>query len=135
MVIIDEIEITIKIFASVSSTYDFVLAVLRDEKEKRIQRGCEDSSGGSKEEEIMEQCKLDSTVLENYLSALAELRLLMVEEKDETFYRTTEKGLDFLRIYHRLRWLLWGKDNDFLLMRLLGQLGKVKKDVHPFYVS
>ena len=90
---------------------------------------------GSKEEEIMEQCKLDSTVLENYLSALAELRLLIVEEKDKTFYRTTEKGLDFLRIYHRLRWLLWGKDNDFLLMRLLGQLGKVKKDVHPFYVS
>ena len=80
----------------------------------------------------MEQCKLDSTDLENYLSALAELRLLTVEEKSETFYRTTEKGLDFLRIYHRLRWLLWGSDNDFLLMRLLGQL---RKKVHPFYVS
>ncbi len=87
---------------------------------------------GSKEEEIMEQCKLDSTVLENYLSALAELRLLMVENKGEMFYRTTQKGLDFLRTYHRLRWLLWGKDNDFLLMRLLGQL---EKKVHPFYVS
>jgi len=80
----------------------------------------------------MEQCKLDSTDLENYLSALAELELLTVEEKSETFYRTTEKGLDFLRIYHRLRWLLWGSDNDFLLMRLLGQL---RKKVHPFYVS
>ena len=45
-VIIDEIEITIKIFAGVSSTYGFALAVLRDEKEKRIQRSCEDSSGG-----------------------------------------------------------------------------------------
>jgi len=90
---------------------------------------------GSKEEEIMEQCKLDSMVLENYLSALAELRLLRVEEKGKTFYRTTEKGLDFLRIYHRLRWLLWGSDNDFLLMRLLGQVGKVRKDAHPFYVS
>ena len=45
-VIIDEIEITIKIFAGVSSTYDFVMAVLRDESQKRIQRGCEDSSGG-----------------------------------------------------------------------------------------
>ncbi len=87
---------------------------------------------GSKEEEIMERCKLDSTVLENYLSALAELRLLVVEKKGETFYRTTEKGLDFLRIYHRLRWLLWGKDNDFMLVRLLGQL---RKKVHPFYVS
>ena len=88
---------------------------------------------GSNESEIMEKCKLDSTVLENYLSALAELSLLMVEENGENFYRTTEKGLDFLRIYHRLRWLLWGSDNDFLLMRLLGQLEK--KSVHPFYVS
>ena len=87
---------------------------------------------GSREEEILEQCKLDSGVLENYLSALAELRLLMVEDKGETFYRTTEKGLELLRIYHRLRWLLWGRDNDFLLMRLLGQL---KKKIHPFYVS
>ena len=90
---------------------------------------------GSKEEEIIEQCKLDSTVLENYLSALAELRLLEVEHGDETFYRTTEKGLEFLRIYYRLRWLLWGRDNDFLLMRILGQLDRVKRDVHPFYVS
>ena len=46
LVIIDAIEITIKIFAGLSSTYDFALAVLRDEREKRIQRGCEDSSGG-----------------------------------------------------------------------------------------
>jgi predicted transcriptional regulator len=87
---------------------------------------------GSKEEEIMEQCKLDSMALENYLSALAELRLVMVEKKGETFYRTTEKGLEFLRTYHRLRWLLWGSDNDFLLVRLLGQL---RKKVHPYYVS
>ena len=90
---------------------------------------------GSKEEEIMEQCKLNSMVLGNYLSALAELRLLIVEDKGENFYRTTKKGLELLHIYHRLRWLLWGKDNDFLLMRLLGQLGKVKKDMPPFYVS
>jgi len=87
---------------------------------------------GSKEEELMEQCRLDSIVLESYLSALTELRLLTVEKKSETLYRTTEKGLDFLRIYFRLRWLLWGRDNDFLLMRLLGQL---EKKVHPFYVS
>jgi len=87
---------------------------------------------GSKEEEIMEQCKLDSMALENYLSALAELRLLVVEKKSGTFYRTTEKGLEFLRVYHRLRWLLWGSDNDFLLVRLLGQL---RKKVNPYYVS
>lgn len=87
---------------------------------------------GSKEEEILERCKLDSKLLENYLSALAELRLLMVVDKGEIFYRTTEEGLEFLRIFHRLRWLLWGRDNDFLLMRLLVQL---RDKVHPFYVS
>ena len=90
---------------------------------------------GSKEEEIMDRCKLNRTVLENYLSALAELKLLRAEGEDETFYRTTEKGLELLRIYHRLRWLLWGRDNDFLLMRILGQMDRVKRDVHPFYVS
>ncbi len=87
---------------------------------------------GSSESEIMEQCKLESAVMGNYLSALAELRMLMVEKKSETLYRTTEKGLDFLRTYHRLRWLLWGGDNDFLLMRLLV---KLRKKVNPFYVS
>jgi len=93
---------------------------------------------GSKEEEIMDRCKLNRTVLENYLLALAELELVRVEGESETFYRTTEKGIELLRIYHRLKWLLWGRDNDFLLMRILGQVSKVKKvrkDVHPFYVS
>jgi predicted transcriptional regulator len=90
---------------------------------------------GSKEEEIMDRCKLSRMVLENYLSALEELKLLRVEGKSENFYRTTEKGIELLRIYHRLRWLLWGRDNDFLLMRILGQLDRVKRDVHPFYVS
>ncbi len=90
---------------------------------------------GSKEDEIMDQCKLDRVVLENFLSALAEMGLLRVEEKDKSFYRTTKKGLELLNIYHRLRWLLWGRDDDFLLMRILGQVEKVKKDVHPFYVS
>ena len=93
---------------------------------------------GSKEEEIMDRCKLSRTVLESYLFALAELGLLRVEESGEIFYRTTEKGLELLRIYHRLKWILWGRDNDFLLMRILGQLDKVKKvrkDIHPFYVS
>ncbi len=81
----------------------------------------------------MDQCKLDSMTLENYLSALAELSLLTVEDKEEMCYRTTEKGLEFLNTYHRLRWLLLGKDNDFLLMRLLGQMKK--KEQNPFYVS
>ena len=88
---------------------------------------------GSKEGEIMDQCKLDSMTLENYLSALAELSLLTIDEKEDMCYRTTEKGLEFLNTYHRLRWLLLGKDNDFLLMRLLGQMKK--KEKNPFYVS
>ena len=88
---------------------------------------------GSKEGEIMDQCKLDSMVLENYLSALAELNLLTMEDSDGMCYRTTKKGLEFLDTYHKLRWLLLGKDNDFLLMRLLGQI-KGKENC-PFYVS
>ncbi|MGQ9460777.1 MAG: winged helix-turn-helix domain-containing protein [Candidatus Bathyarchaeaceae archaeon] len=90
---------------------------------------------GSKEKEIMERCRLERKILENYLSALAELKLLRMEGKDEIFYRTTEKGIELLRIYYRLKWLLWGKDDDFLLMRLLGQVARVKRDAHPFYVS
>jgi predicted transcriptional regulator len=88
---------------------------------------------GSKEGEIMNRCKLDSMTVENYLSALAELSLLTFDDKDEMCYRTTEKGIEFLNTYHRLRWLLFGKDNDFLLMRLMEQLKK--KEQHPFYVS
>jgi predicted transcriptional regulator len=90
---------------------------------------------GSNEGEIMDQCKLDSMTMENYLSALAELSLLTFddESEDKMCYRTTEKGIEFLNTYHRLRWLLFGKDNDFLLMRLLEQMKR--KEQHPFYVS
>ena len=88
---------------------------------------------GSKEGEIMDRCKLDSTALDNYISALAELNLLNMEDSEGMCYRTTNKGLEFLNTYHRLRWLLLGKDSDFLLMRLLGQMKK--KENHPFYVS
>ncbi len=88
---------------------------------------------GSKEGEIMNRCKLDSMTVENYLSALAELSLLTFDDKNEMCYRTTEKGLEFLNTYHQLRWLLFGKDDDFLLMRLLKQMKK--KEQNPFYVS
>ena len=71
--------------------------------------------------------------VENYLAALAELSLLTVDDNDEMRCQTTDKGLEFLNTYHRLRWLLWGEDNDFLLVRLLGQMKK--KEQHPFYVS
>lgn len=88
---------------------------------------------GSKETEIMERCKLDSMSMENYLAALEDLNFLTVEDDKEIYCRTTDKGLEFLNTYHRLRWLLWGKDNDFLLMRLLDQMKK--KEQSPFYVS
>ncbi|MEJ2280990.1 MAG: winged helix-turn-helix domain-containing protein [Candidatus Bathyarchaeota archaeon] len=88
---------------------------------------------GSKETEIMERCKLDSMSIENYLSALAELNFLTVEDDNEIHCRTTDRGLEFLNTYHRLRWLLWGKDNDLLLTRLLDQM-KIKEQ-SPFYVS
>ena len=88
---------------------------------------------GSKEAEIMDRCNLDSMSAENYLSALSELSFLNVEDDNELSCQTTEKGLEFLNTYHRLRWLLFGKDNDFLLMRLLEQMKK--KEQNPFYVS
>jgi predicted transcriptional regulator len=88
---------------------------------------------GSKETEIMDRCNLDSMSVENYLSALTELCFLTIEDNREMSCRTTEKGLEFLNTYHRLRWLLYGKDNDFLLMRLLKQL-EIKEE-SPFYVS
>ena len=81
----------------------------------------------------MDRCKLDSMDAENYLSALAELSLLTIEDDDGMKCQTTDKGIEFLNTYHRLRWLLWGKENDFLLVRLLGQMKK--KEKHPFYVS
>ena len=81
----------------------------------------------------MKRCNLDSMSKENYLSALSELNFLTVEDDSEIRCRTTDRGLEFLNTYHRLRWLLWGKDNDFLLIRLLDQMKK--KEQSPFYVS
>ncbi|MFC1487520.1 winged helix-turn-helix domain-containing protein [Thermoproteota archaeon] len=88
---------------------------------------------GSDEGEIMDRCKLDTMSVENYLSALAKLSMLTIDDENEEQYRTTKKGLEFLNTYHRLRWLLLGKDNDFLLMRLLEQIKT--KEQNPFYVS
>jgi predicted transcriptional regulator len=88
---------------------------------------------GSRESEIIDQCKLDSMSAENYVSALTQLSFLTVEDDNNLQCKTTEKGLEFLKTYHRLRWLLFGKDNDFLLMGLLDQMKK--REQPPFYVS
>ena len=88
---------------------------------------------GSKETEIMDRCNLDEMATENYLSALAELSFLSVEDDNEIHCQTTKKGLQFLDTYHRLRWLLYGKDNDLLLMQILEKTKH--KEESPFYVS
>jgi predicted transcriptional regulator len=90
------------------------------------------SAKGSKEEELRDRCKLRSSVLEKYLSALSALGFLSLEDVSEPLFRTTKKGLDFLHMYYRLRWLLWGGDYDLLSVRIVGQL---RKRVHPIYVS
>jgi len=86
---------------------------------------------GSKESEIMVGCDLNRDLLEKYMPAMVVLKLVSVEKERENFYRSTSRGLEFLRFYHGLRWLLWGKDFDFLLINILT---KLKKDRHPYYV-
>ena len=86
---------------------------------------------GSKESEIMTGCDLTRDLLEKYMPAIVVLKLVSVEKESENFYRTTSRGLEFLRFYHGLRWLLWGKEFDFLLINILTRL---KKDRHPYYV-
>jgi predicted transcriptional regulator len=86
---------------------------------------------GSKESEIMEGCNLDRKSLEKYVPVLMVMKLVSVEEENENFYRTTNKGLEFLRFYHGLRWLLWGKDMDYVLINTMNKLKQEKK---PYYV-
>jgi predicted transcriptional regulator len=79
---------------------------------------------GARITEIMHQCNVNRPALEKYLSALIESGLLKVEQKSQLLYRTSDTGLQFLRSYHRLKWLLWGETFDFLLVRILGLLRK-----------
>ena len=88
---------------------------------------------GSNGTEIMSRCNLDEMSVENYLSALSELSLLNVEDESEIRCQTTKKGLQFLDTYHKLRWLLFGKDKDLLLMQLLEKIKPHEES--PFYVS
>jgi predicted transcriptional regulator len=86
---------------------------------------------GSKESEIIVGCELDRKSLEKYIPVLMLLKLLSVKKENENFYRTTTKGLEFLRFYHGLRWLLWGKDFDYLLVNTMN---KLQKETKPYYV-
>jgi predicted transcriptional regulator len=86
---------------------------------------------GSKESEIKVGCDLDQNCLEKYMPAMMALKLVNVKKANENFYQTTRRGIEFLRFYHGLRWLLWGKDFDLTLVNILNNL---KKDKKPFYV-
>jgi predicted transcriptional regulator len=89
------------------------------------------ASLGSKESEIIVGCDLDRDSLEKYMPVIMVLKLVSVKKESENFYRTTTRGLEFLRFYHGLRWLLWGKDTDYVLVNVLS---KLKKDKKPYYV-
>jgi predicted transcriptional regulator len=86
---------------------------------------------GSKESEIITDCELDRNSLEKYVPVMMILKLISVKKESENFYRTTNKGLEFLRFYHGLRWLLWGKDADYMLVNTMN---KLKKEDKPYYV-
>jgi len=87
---------------------------------------------GCKKEAIIIGCSLSRKLVERYLDALVQLKLLLVEERSDESYRTTGRGLELLRFYHGLKWLLWGKDFDLMFIRILAEL---KKEKHPYYVS
>jgi predicted transcriptional regulator len=86
---------------------------------------------GSKESELLVGCDLDRVNLEKYMPAMMALKLVSVKKETENYYQTTTRGLEFLRFYHGLRWLLWGKDFDFVLINILN---KLKEDKNPYYV-
>ena len=86
---------------------------------------------GSKESEIITGCEIDRTSLEKYIPVMMLLKLINVKKESENFYRTTIKGLEFLRFYHCLRWLLWGQDFDYLLVNTMNRL---QKETKPYYV-
>ena len=86
---------------------------------------------GSKESEIMVKCGLDRELLEKYMITAVVLKLVSVERRSENFYRLTDRGLEFLRFYHGLRWLLWGQNLDSLFISLLSRLKTHRK---PYYI-
>ena len=79
------------------------------------------ASKGAKKKELHHRSGLKPAVFGKYVAAMTELDLLQINA-DLSYYKTTEKGLELLHIYHKLRWLLWGGTFDFMLVGLLGRL-------------
>lgn len=86
---------------------------------------------GSKESEIIVGCEMDRNRLEKYIPVMMLLKLISVKKENENFYKTTTKGMEFLRFYHGLRWLLWGKDFDY---SLVSSMNKLQQETKPYYV-
>jgi len=95
------------------------------------------ASKGVKKTELSHRCKLAPSMFGKYVAALTELDLLEVKNTDETYYKTTDKGLELLHTYHKLRWLLWGGTFDFMLVGLLGRLKMDRQDREKYnaYIS
>ena len=86
---------------------------------------------GLKESDLITECDLDRNNIEKYIPVMMILKLVNVKKEKENYYQTTNKGLEFLRFYHGLRWLLWGKDLDYSLIKIMNNL---KKEKNPYYV-
>ena len=80
------------------------------------------ASKGAKKTQLYHRCDLTKPIFGKYVAALTELDLLEATKASETYYKTTDKGLELLHTYHKLRWLLWGGTFDFMLVGLLGRL-------------
>ena len=76
-------------------------------------------------------------IMGRYISAWSELGLIEARDLGDVYYKTTDKGLDLLHTYHKLKWLLWGQTFDFMLVGLLGRLKIDRKEQEKFtgYIS
>jgi len=94
------------------------------------------ASKGVKKKELHHRSGLKPTVFGKYIAAMIELDLLEMKP-DLSYYKTTEKGLELLHVYHKLRWLLWGGTFDFMLVGLLGRLkmDRTERIKYTAYIS
>jgi len=94
------------------------------------------ASKGAKKNELHHRSGLKPTVFGKYAAALVELGLLEIKP-DLSYYKTTDRGLELLHTYHKLRWLLWGGTFDFMLIGLLGRLkmDRTERVKYDAYIS
>jgi len=94
------------------------------------------ASKGAKKKELHHRSGLKPAVFGKYVAAMIELDLLDMKT-DLSYYKTTERGLELLHVYHKLRWLLWGGTFDFMLVGLLGRLkmDRTERIKYSAYIS